>query len=133
MKRRVTLILSTILIAYTAVGCQRTHNTPPRSSQEESSVSWSSVIAVDVSEIADIVISMCDILGATAEQTSEEAQHLKWNCKFPSDAYLEIEAMPFVKAKSFVKFHLKGENNFAQLLRREIVNARNTAVRNHTH
>ncbi|MCF7972850.1 MAG: hypothetical protein K9N55_03445 [Phycisphaerae bacterium] len=151
MKRRVTIILSAILIVYGTVGCQRTHDTPPRS-QDESPMSkssknnddvsemadtitssWSSVFQVDVSEMADIVTSMCDTLGATVEQTSEEAQHIKWHCKFPSSASLEVDATPFVKGKTFVRFCIRGDVNMVSLLQREVQGAASNALSTHKH
>jgi hypothetical protein len=99
MKLCNTLCLLLFLIVIS--GC-KAPQTGAKSAKEDNSISYSQAFSITASDLPDIIPALCNDLGMTIEETSENPQRYEATCQSLTGLEVKIEGVTFVKGKTLV-------------------------------
>ena len=102
-----------------------------RSSSENYPYSRSIVLRVKLTDMPGVITSVCDKLGISIEETTEEAGQYEVDCKSMTGLDVNFRATAVVKDKSILLTTTKGEERTSRILCAEISDAIPIAARDY--
>jgi hypothetical protein len=131
MRPLCTLCIVALTIS-TFSGC-KAPNGLSESPQKDYSYSRGRMQPIELADMPEIVSSVCDQLGISITDVTEETNRYEANCTSMTGLDVNFEAIAVVKGKSLLTTRISGENAITRVLGQEISSAIHTAVRAYTH
>jgi hypothetical protein len=85
---------------------------------------------INVAELPDLVTFVFKLLSITLEEVNQKNNRFEWIGRSLSEENVNVQAFALIKGKSVLRIEVRGEWKVSYLLRNEIQNGLNDAIRN---